>query len=266
MTGSDTLERPTPGAPIDPRIRARRIEVQRSVGRRRLQRLVDLGIVAGVAVAFAGALWSPLLDVDAVDVTGMERTPAAAVVEAAAVAQGDPLVTVDLRTAGERVTELPWIEQASLQRRLDGTISIAVIERTPIAKVGAGDVARLVDRTGRVLGPVGDWRDAAPVVELTGVGDPPAPGDHLPATAEDALALAERLADAVPGALATLDVGDLTGTLAQGGTVRFGATAPVSLTVRSLRTSLAQVDLQCLAVLDLRLPEHVVLTREAGCS
>ena len=63
--------RPTP---IDPRIQARRIEVQRGVGRRRLQRLVDVGLVLAVAAGFALALRSPLLDVDAVRVAGAERT------------------------------------------------------------------------------------------------------------------------------------------------------------------------------------------------
>ena len=56
--------------PIDPRLRARRIEVRRVEGRRRLQRLVDMGLLAMVVAAFLGALWTPLLDVDEVRVEG----------------------------------------------------------------------------------------------------------------------------------------------------------------------------------------------------
>ena len=81
-----TLERPA--AHIDPRIRARRIEVQRGMGRRRLQRLVDVGLVLAVAAGFAVALRSPLLDVDAVRVAGQRaHRRAELVVERAGIAR-----------------------------------------------------------------------------------------------------------------------------------------------------------------------------------
>lgn len=265
MSGTDTLEREPTTAPIDPRIRARRIEVQRSAGRRRLQRLADLGAIGTVGLAFAAALWSPLLDVDEIAVHGADHTTPALVTAATGISPGDQLVGVDLRAAGKAVAALPWVERATLHRQLDGTVTVDVVERTAVALVGTGAGAQLVDRRGRVLGPA-DVAEAGPMIQLAGVDVAARPGQHLPAAADAALALAERVAAVAPGAVATLDVETLTGTLAQGGAVRFGASAPLEQTASALRTALAQVDLSCLALLDLRSPGHVVLTREEGCS
>src|SRR5688572_1609136 len=112
--------------PIDPRIRARRIEVQRDAGRRRLRRLADVGLVLAVAVAFLGALRSPLLDVEAVRVSGADRTGAEAVVTASGIARGDQLADVSLGSAGSQVAALPWVGEVRVHRSLGGTIEIAV--------------------------------------------------------------------------------------------------------------------------------------------
>jgi cell division protein FtsQ len=249
--------------PIDPRIRARRIEVRRRAGRRRLQRLVDLGIVTAVALAFVGALWTPLLDVDEVLVTGAEHTGADVVAELAGVAPGDPLIGVDLGAVGARVAALPWVDEVRVSRGVDGRVEVDVIERTPVAALGSGAAAVLVDVDGRVLGPASG--SAGPFLELTGVGSVPPPGGYV-AGAGDALALAAHLVAAAPGTLASLDGHDLVATLIQGGEVRFGDGRQLDAKARSLRTVLEQVDLTCLAVLDLRLPGSPVLTREEGCS
>lgn len=250
---------------IDPRIRARRIEVRRGAGRRRLQRLVDLGMVVAVAAGFVGALWTPLLDVDEVRVIGSARTDALAIVARAGVQRGDPLVGVDLGAVGERIAAMPWVAEVKVSRGIDGIVELHVTERTPVAMVGTGTDAVLVDGEGRVLGAASD-APGGPFVELTGLRPPPPPGGYVAADAADALALAAHLATAVPGVLATLDAGDLTGTLIQGGAVRFGDARQLDAKTRSLRTVLEQVDLSCLAVLDLRLPGSPVLTREEGCS
>jgi cell division protein FtsQ len=270
LTGTgttSTLEPPTrPMAEIDPRIRARRIEVRRGEGRRRLQRLVDLGMVLLVWLAFVAALWTPLLDVDEVRVEGAVHTGAAVVLERAGIQVGDRLVSVHLRAVGDRIADLPWIAEVELRRGVDGTVAIEVTERTAVVALGTGASALLVDRDGRVLGPVDEAPDAGPVVELTGIDPVPEPGSFLADDATDGLLVAERIAEAVPGALASLRLEELTGTLAQGGEVRFGDASQLEAKVRSLRTVLDQVDLRCLAVLDLRLPGSPVLTREEGCS
>ncbi len=267
MPPTVTASRPPIDAPpIDPRIRARRIEVKRQTGRRRLQRLVDLGAFVVVALGFAGALWTPLLDVDEVLVTGAAHTGVAAVRARADVTPGDPLVTVDLASVGARIATLPWVAEVHLERGVDGHVAIEVRERTAVASLGTGASALLVDRDGRVLGPASERPEGEPFVMLTGLEATPVVGAYLPDRAAEALALAAELAAVAPGALATLDVAELTGTLAAGGQVRFGDDRQLDAKARSLRTVLDQVDLTCLAVLDLRLPGSPVLTREQACS
>src|SRR5699024_39955 len=122
-------------AAIDPRIRARRIEVRRDEGRRRLSRLVELGLVAGVVLAFVAALFTPLLDVDEVAVSGTTAARAEQVAMAAGIELGTPLVSVDLRDAGRRVAALPWVSTVELARGIDGSVALTVTERTPAAAI-----------------------------------------------------------------------------------------------------------------------------------
>lgn len=266
MGRTTTLERPARTVPpIDPRIRARRIEVRRGQGRRRLQRLVDVGVVAAVALGFVAALWSPLLDVDELRVDGAARSGEQAVLEQAGISVGDRLAGLDLHAAGARVAALPWVQEVQLTRGVDGVVTVDVRERTPVAAVASGGATLLVDAEGRVLGPASSAPDVGGLVVLEGA-EAPAPGAYLGAGAADALALAAAVARTVPGAVAAVRAEGLTATLVQGGEVRFGDARQLDAKVRSLATMLDQVDLSCLAVLDLRLPANAVLTREEGCS
>lgn len=265
MSDTTTLERPA--APIDPRIRARRIEVQRGMGHRRLQRLVDLGLVLLVAAGFAVALRSPLLDVDAVRVQGNEHTATPLVVERAGISLGDQLMDLDLAAAGERVGELPWVAEVRLHRGLDGEVALRIVERTAVAVVGTDAEAVIVDAEGLSLARLADEPElGATLVRLTGLDDHPDPGQRV-AGAQGALRLAARLATVAPGLVPELSVdGPLVGVLATGEEVRFGGPTQLEAKVRSLRTVLDQVDLTCAAVIDLRSPGSPVLTREEACS
>lgn len=262
------LEDPVAPVPIDPRIRARRIEVQRDAGRRRLRRLVDVGLLLLVAAGFLAALRSPLLDVDEVAVSGARRTGAEQVVQAAGIAVGDQLVDVDLGSAGDRVAALPWVAEARLHRGLDGRVQISVTEREPAAVLGDGGGAVLVDAEGRVLAPAADLPDVASrLVRVAGATGDLVPGATVGPAARGAIELAARLAEAVPAAIGEVRVGEeLVATLVQGGEVRFGDTTRLPAKLRSLATVLDQVDLTCLERLDVRTPGTPVLTRRAGCS
>ncbi len=255
-------------ATVDPRIRARRIEVQRGAGRRRLRRLVWLGVLLALGAGFLVALRSPLLDVDEVQVAGARRTPATAIVEAAGIVPGDQLIDVDLGAAWARVGALPWVGEVRLDRSLGGAIAIHVTERAPAALVGEGSRAVVADAAGRILTRASDEPElAASVVRVRGLTTDLGPGASLPPETLDALALAARLGGAVPGAIADVAVGEeLMATLVQGGEVLFGDAERLTAKLRSLETVLAQVDLTCLATLDLRTPASPVLTRREPCS
>ena len=259
---------PPPAVAIDPRIRARRIEVQRDAGRRRLRRLVDVGLVLAVAACFVGALKTPLLQVRTIRVTGAAETPAAQVVEHSGIRKGQPLVDLHLRSAAAAVAALPWVGRVQLQRSMGGSVAIRVTERTPAAVVGEGDRALVVDAEGRVLARTSDVPTvAAALVRVAGLPAGLTPGAFLPGHPQDALALAQRLAAAVPGAIAEVSVGkELVATLAQGGQVTFGDPTHLAAQLRSLQTVLDEVDLRCLDVLDLRVPASPVLTRRQACS
>ena len=254
-------------AHIDPRIRARRIAVQRGLGRKRLQRLVDVGLLLAVAVGFFVALQTPLLDVNAIEVSGNEHTSRDDVVAAAGIATGDQLIDLDLHAAGEAVAALPWVQEAQLHRGIDGAVTVQITERVPVAVVGEGENALLVDADGRALGPAfGDAR-AATLVAIDGVGSGLEPGEFLGGGARDALAVAARLAGALDlGVRLSVDDGTLSGVVDPGISVAFGDATQLDAKVRSLRTVLDQVDLTCAATIDLRTPGNPVLTREEGCS
>lgn len=266
---STTASHLGPAAPMDPRIKARRVAVQRGVGRRRLQRLLEAGLLLAVVAAFVGALRSPLLDVEAIEVAGAERTPAAAVLDRLGITEGQQLIDVDLGAAGEQVAALPWVDRVRLDRRLDGTVAVHVTERRPVAIVGPPGVEHLVDRDGRVLGPAAQATPQdGPLLRVAGAGLLPEPGAHLEGRFDDALALAGLLADAAPGAVLEVSLidGELMASLAVGGSARFGDASRLDAKARSLVTLLEQVDLACLELVDLRLPGSPVLTREESCS
>ncbi len=265
-TPSSTVRPPRPPAPIDPRIRARRIEVRRVEGRRRLQRVVDILALTVVAGAFVGALWTPLLDVDELHIEGATRTGIDAVRAHAGIEVGDQLIDVDLRAVGRRLTALPWVGEVTLHRGVDGVVRISVTERTAVAALGTGGAAVLVDRDGRILGPLTERAEAATLIQLSGIDAVPAAGEFLPQGLRGAVRLAERLASGLPGSVASLDPHGLVAQLAAGGEVRFGDVSSLEAKIQSLQTVLDQVDLRCLAVVDLRLPGSPVLTREERCS
>jgi cell division protein FtsQ len=147
----------SPKPAIDPRIRARRVEVQRSEGRRRLRRLAWTAGVLGVLSVLVLLATSPVLDVDRVEVVGAAHSGSEAVDAASRVAPGDRMVTLGLGAAADRIARLPWVREASVTRRWPGTVRITVTERTPVAAVPAkGGGYVLLDAGARQLETVKD--------------------------------------------------------------------------------------------------------------
>lgn len=210
-----------PAVRIDPRIRQRRIAVKREEGRRRLRVLIGgTSVLVAVAAGFVAAK-SPLLAVRHVAVRGAGHTPVADILAAARLRGHPPLVDVDARRADAAIERLPWVARASVRRAWPDAVTVAVVERVPVALVGAPGSAELVDASGRVLGPA-PAATALPAVSVDprpGAA-PPAPptadpGTSLPAGYRPALAVAA----ALPAALVPRTTGVVVGA---DGTIRLG--------------------------------------------
>jgi cell division protein FtsQ len=129
-----------------------------AAGPGRVARLAQL--VAGAAIvisASAAVAWgarryivsSPRFAVRTVLVDGAHRRPADKLASEAGVAVGGNIFAIDLDNAGAAVTAAdPWIERATVTRKLPSTIEIAVVEREARAIVSIGGEIYLATRDG----------------------------------------------------------------------------------------------------------------------
>jgi cell division septal protein FtsQ len=139
-----------------------------------------------------------------------------------------------------------------------------VSEREPLAmvEVAEGRVA-LVDDDGRVLEVT--RQPPAGLPEVTGVRGPIAEGDELGRATRDALAILRAVRERLPGVVASVS-SDLDAALAAGGEIRFGSTDDLDDKIVAVETVLADVDTDCLELLDVRVPGSPALTRHQRCS
>lgn len=167
---------PDPGVPDDdedPRIRERRIEVQREAERRR----VRVALISASVFVLAGLAYlvveSPALDVDRVRVTGAGHVDPDDVRRVAAVGSGQALLRVDTGAVADRVAELPWIADVRVVREFPATLRIDVREYDAVAYARRSNgEAALLAADGRVVADV----DVPPpgVIEVLGMRRPPA--------------------------------------------------------------------------------------------
>jgi cell division protein FtsQ len=239
---------------VDPRMHHRRLEVQRDRSRRRLRRLrwvlgVALSLVALVALTF-----TPLLDVDRVEVDGAGETPESAIVESSRIDPGDPMVTLNLAAAEERIAELPWIADADVSRDWPGTVRIAVTERTPVAVavLQQEGLVAVVDADGRVLTVTESPLQG--LVRIVGLSVSVGEGEELPGEAADALRVAAAGAEHMPDLLESVTM-DLVGVLhddesGAGARVTFGSADEIDEKFVALSAIVSEVGLWCLEAVD----------------
>lgn len=274
MTGTVVDRRKTP--PIDSRIRARRIDVRRREGRRRLRRLTAVVAASALVLGAWALVRSPALDVDTIEVSGAEQTPVADVLASIAIDRGDALVDVDVTLAAERVAALPWVASVDVERSWGGAIAVSIVERTPdlVASDPTGQLW-LIDADGSVLGAANDSVDG--FVRVDGIDVPP-PGGAIDTERAAALALSVGLPDDVRPLVAAVVVDesdeiwirllprpgevDARGAArADGGVIRLGDGRELDEQIRATTAVLDQVDLTDLAVVDVRVPSNPVVTR-----
>jgi POTRA domain, FtsQ-type len=263
------------GPPVDPRFRRRWAEARRAEGRRRLKILLVLLAGAVVVGGCIGLLYSPVFRVRNVIVIGNAHIPRAQVLAAAGMATTDGhVLMVDAGPAKARqaLDALPWVAQATFERRWPWTLVIKLEERSPVARIVSGNAEDVVDKSGRVLtvsrSAAGKPGPALPVI--MGVQGAP-PGAYVsPGTGLNGPDVGELLAaaNAAPHALAERHLrlaysaaNGIVGYIGAAKTaVLLGDASSLSFKLAVLEELASRVTLAAYAQVDLTVPQRPALT------
>ena len=230
-----------------------------------------MGVVVALVLsaAAAGSFFSPALDLDRVEVSGVEGPWRAEVRRAAAISQGEAMVAVDPAEVRTRLEDLPFVAHAQVRLEWPDRVVLSVSTHRPVASlaVGDGEPTHVLTRAAEVV-PV-EAVDAAGLRAVRLAADPTGLAEH------DRLSLTVLLGSLGPAARSRL--GDLAAL--PDGRFRFGGIGDIegaevelgeldSLVGKSqaLEAMLGgAVDLRCLARLDVSVPERVILSRDPLC-
>ncbi|HEY1652133.1 MAG TPA: FtsQ-type POTRA domain-containing protein [Acidimicrobiales bacterium] len=210
---------------MDPRISARRAEVIRTQGRRRL-RILIIGLVGSAVLVGAWfVLHSPLFSARAVTVTGNTHESAAQVIDQAGLGSRPPLLDLDAGAVAARLEQLPWVRSASVGVSWPDGVHITVAEETPRLEVSvAGGRWAALSADGRVL----DVSAARPpgLVLLTVPQSPGVPGTLLPVRDDAGLDVASTLPASFAAQVTAV-------TVEPGGWVQLSMTTPIAVDIGS---------------------------------
>jgi len=251
-----TTQSPPQQPRINPRIRERRIEVQREAGRRRLRILLVVSSVLCLAGLAYLTVMSPILDVDRITITGEQHVNPLQIRSAAGVHRGDHLVLLDASAVAHRIERIPWVRAAKVERDLPGTLEITVTEYTPVAYVRVTGAVLLVAASGHVIARA--TGAPAGTVEIRGVRNAPAPGDTLEPS--DAANVVPSLPPALAQQVGAVDVsgGGLALEMRGGGEIRLGNSSDLAAKAASAQAVLVRLAGTPYAYIDVSTPDRVI--------
>ena len=113
--------------------------------------MTGFGVVLFIGLALI-VLASPIVAVRTVQVEGAKYADAALVGSVSDSLKGKSVLTVDTKTARERLESDPWIKSARITTNLPSRVLIQINERIPVAWfLGVDNRARVIDEDGLVL-------------------------------------------------------------------------------------------------------------------
>jgi cell division protein FtsQ len=101
-----------------------------------------------------------------VTILGRENAPEPWVTAALGVEKGAPILGFSVEAARQRIVELPWVEDVTVERQLPDTIVVALHERQPFAIWQNQNQYVLIGRDGQIIAheDVGRFKDRLPMV------------------------------------------------------------------------------------------------------
>lgn len=249
----------------DPRISRRRRAIERS---RRRRMLITAASIALFAAAVWVVFWSPVLKVREVVVVGATHVSSDEIATIAGLDDSDNLLLVSPGGVEDKVSELPWVKRARVDRKLPGTVRVKITERRPAMVLSVQDQRWTLDVFGNVL-TEGASSDKLPVLAAASVMVPEA-GARLEAPEIQAAlgawrSLSSKVRDRVAAVLAPTPE-RITLSLDNGTQVRFGAAEALEAKNEVLEVLLAQLEAEgrTAAYIDVRVPSSPALSPDAA--
>ena len=109
------------------------------------------GTLATLRERFGGATAIAGLRVTDVVIQGRANTPEPLLRAAIGVNKGDPILGFSVEMARQRIESLSWVDQATVERRLPGTVVVYLKERRPFAIWQNQGRFVLIDRNGQLV-------------------------------------------------------------------------------------------------------------------
>ena len=178
----------------EPRPRKAKAKMRRKIPRLHLsalQKLATGGVAVTALVVGSAVLWhsgviqrtaqaavAALFDataragfrIEEITVSGRGRTTMDEVAAALGARHGGPILAVDLNEVKDRLEAIPSVRAAAVERRLPGSLHLALVERSPVALWQNNGEHVLVDRDGvQIPGPIAGYEDL-PLVVGDGAG------------------------------------------------------------------------------------------------
>ena len=254
-------------AEIDPRIQERRIEIIRAKGKRRLRILLMFILLILLSVAGLFISKSSLLDVDEIVIVGAEGELAEAILNQANISKSKPILEVDVTAVTSRIEEIPYINEARINRSFGGKITISVSLRKPTVVLQNFGDWLLIDSEGRLLERISEMSPSLRYPVIEGNFSDLQIGEWLPEQALSAVELANNLPPVLLADTSSILPGEEIELVLFGqGKVLFGNNQALESKIVAVSTILEQVNLAGLIHIDVRTPDKPVLCRSLECS
>ena len=135
--------------------------------RRRAILLSVVGSFMALVLLMLAAMFTPMLAVETIKVTGLNRLKEAQIQRALKDQLGTPLPMVSAEEVGKSLSPYTLIESFSITSRPPHTLQVAITERSPICVVNLGGVPYLFDPAGVRIGKASD-KDQYPKLTING--------------------------------------------------------------------------------------------------
>ena len=237
-------------------------EVTKKKSLRKIWAVLVLLVLGVGAYATTKSSFFSVKDVEVIG-TGF-RVSEAEVLEAAGMNADSSMVGLNVKEIDERVTAIPWVAQVDIERNWPDSVRIILEERTAslIAVIPSGQKF-LLDRSGVVLEETREGDLELPIIRVDSVG---VLGAQITGITPLLRAAEEVTPDLQAWILALAPTGGGVRAELVGGVVAELGIGDTDFRdeMRSLATVLTRVQLSCIELIDVSIPQNPVVTRTQG--